>query len=82
MIPKSIWATSERPAPTRPKKPRISPDRTSKLTSSDEAGTGESPHTDDRHPNLRIFFREKGPGFSTDHVTNDLFRRKSRRWET
>ena len=34
VMPKSIWATSERPAPTRPKKPRISPARTSKVTSS------------------------------------------------
>src|SRR5271157_2026952 len=39
-----------------------------------ETGSRESPHSDDRHPNLRIFFREEGPGFSTDHVTNDLFR--------
>ena len=33
-IPNSISATSERPAPTRPKNPRISPARSSKLTSS------------------------------------------------
>src|SRR5258708_5199499 len=49
VIPKSIWATSERPAPTRPKKPRISPVRTSKLTSSTKPAP-ESPCT------LRIGF--------------------------
>ena len=43
----------------------------------DEAGTGESPYTDHRLPYLRILLREKGSGLSTDHVTNDLFRRES-----
>ena len=39
-----------------------------------EASTSESPHTEDRGPNLRIFLRKEGSGFSADHVTNGLSR--------
>src|ERR1700730_2454885 len=39
-----------------------------------DCSTGESAHAEDWWPNLCIFFRKEGGGFSADHVTNGLFR--------
>ena len=62
VIPKSICATSDRPAPTRPKKPRISPDRTSKLTFWTKPAP-ESPRTvTTGNPICASSFGKKAPG--------------------
>ena len=46
--PNSMLAISDRPAPTSPKKPRISPERTSKSTSLDETGAAQAAHAEHR----------------------------------
>ena len=74
VTPKSISATSDRPAPTSPKKPRISPARRSKLTSSTKPAP-ERPRTlKDRRADLGLLLGEEGSGLGADHVRDDLSR--------
>ena len=68
VMPNSISATSERPAPTSPKKPRISPARRSKLTSSTKPAP-ERPRTlEHRRADLGLLLGEEGAGLGADHV--------------
>ena len=79
VMPNSISATSERPAPTRPKKPRISPARRSKLTSSTKPAP-ESPRTlEHRRADLGRLLGEEGARLGADHVPHRLLRRQLRR---
>ena len=75
VMPNSISATSERPAPTRPKKPRISPARTSKLTSSTKTAP-DRPRTLEhrRRRSSASSLGKKAAGLGADHVAHGLSR--------
>ena len=77
--PNIAWASSVRPAPTRPNRPRISPSRKAKLTRSTRTLSGSSGiaqrqvlHAQDPLRVCRGLSRRRTFRITTDHCANDF----------